>query len=309
MYKYRFSIFTATYNRGNLLYDLYKCIKNQDFDHSQFEWVIVSDGSTDNTPQIVQSFIEERIVNIKFINKKNGGKHTAWRVATKIFEGRYVIGADDDDPITYDMLSIFNRYWLELEADSQYLEFWEIRSRCRYEDGRLVGSELPIPFFDSNYITVFYNLHKGAEMVGCRKVEVLRNEAKVPDTFLFQDKCSNFPEEIRWVNAAKKFKTRFIPEITRTYVIGHDSLSFTKKRTKRPIEKNYNSLIYSLYRINELGDILYKYDKKAYFFTILQLAYSSIRVKEPVLKYLRSSKEKFLVSISYLPSIVINIFR
>lgn len=33
-------------------------------------------------------------------------------------------------------------------------------------------------------------------MDGCRKVEVLRNEVSVPDNFMFEDKCSNFPEGV-----------------------------------------------------------------------------------------------------------------
>lgn len=64
-------------------------------------------------------------------------------------------------------------------------------------------------------------------MDGCRKVEVLRNEVSVPDNFMFEDKCSNFPEGVRWTRAARKYKTRFVPNIVRTYTIGHDSLCVT----------------------------------------------------------------------------------
>lgn len=50
-------------------------------------------------------------------------------------------------------------------------------------------------------------------MDGCRKVEVLRNEASVPDNFMFDDKCSNFPEGVRWTRTAHKYKTRFVPKV------------------------------------------------------------------------------------------------
>lgn len=59
-YKYRFSIFTATYNRGSLLNQLYESLKEQDFEGG-FEWVLVSDGSTDNTDLIVESFLKEKV--------------------------------------------------------------------------------------------------------------------------------------------------------------------------------------------------------------------------------------------------------
>lgn len=86
MYKYRFSIFTATYNRASRLEDLAEMINNQLF-KGPYEWVIVNDGSTDNTVDVVSNIMKNCNVPIKFINKGNGGKHTAWREATKVFEG------------------------------------------------------------------------------------------------------------------------------------------------------------------------------------------------------------------------------
>lgn len=109
MYKYRFSIFTATYNRASRLEDLAEMINNQLF-KGPYEWVIVNDGSTDNTVDVVSNIMKNCNVPIKFINKGNGGKHTAWREATKVFEGRYVVTCDDDDPITLDMLEVFDKY-------------------------------------------------------------------------------------------------------------------------------------------------------------------------------------------------------
>ena len=307
--KFRFSIFTATYNRGHLLNSLYDCIKQQDYDHSLYEWVVVSDGSTDDTPILIQSFIKEGLVNIKFINKKNGGKHTAWREATKVFEGRYIVTADDDDPIPTNMLSIYDKYWKDLEKDSQYDLFWEVKSRCQYEDGTLVGLPLPKPYFDSDYIEIHYKLKKGAEMDGCRKVEVLRNEARVPDKFLFEEECSNYPEGLRWIKAARKYKTRFVPDITRTYVVGHDSLCVTPKGMKRSSKKNYNSLISALYGLNETRDILIKYCPMNYLFTVLQLSYSAQRANVRVLKYVNNNFDKFLLILFYIPSFMIKLIR
>lgn len=276
-YKYRFTIFTATYNRGNLLSQLYDCILKQDY-LGAFEWVIVSDGSTDNTSEIVNEFIKENKVPIKFVDKPNGGKHTAWRVATPLFEGRYVLTADDDDPILPTALSVFDKAWRELEKSSFYSVFWEVKARSVYEDGRLVGEPLPTPYYDSDYITLHYYENKRSEMHGCRKVEVLRNEAKVPDLFLFELKASNFPEGIRWAKAARKYKTRFIPEVTRVYVVGHDSLCVTKKGDKLSEKKLYNILVASLYHLNELRDILLSSDKKLYFRYCYYLLMSSIKL-------------------------------
>ena len=59
----RFTIFTPTFNRGNLLQELYESLLRQTF--KDFEWIIVDDGSTDNTEEIVKNLQEKKdIMNI-----------------------------------------------------------------------------------------------------------------------------------------------------------------------------------------------------------------------------------------------------
>lgn len=306
-YKYRFSIFTATYNRGGLLNQLYKCLVAQDYSGT-FEWVLVSDGSTDNTDKIVEAYIKEKKLSINYIKIPHGGKHKAWKAATDVFQGRYVVTADDDDPLPTNMLSVYDKYWVELEQSSEYDNFWEVKSRVQYEDGRLVGELLPLPYFDSDYIEINYKLRKGAEMDGCRKVEVLRKEAAVPKSFWYEDKCTNFPEGVRWTKAARKYKTRFVPDITRIYIIGHESLC-TSVSKSRSSQRNYNSLVSSLYSINESGDLLLRYRFKTYIKLSLQLAYSSIRLKENVFNKLIHFRDRIMHILFYIPALLIFKFR
>ena len=248
-------------------------------------------------------------VPIKFVNnKENRGKHAAWRDATRLFEGRYVVVCDDDDPVSLEMLDVFDRHWALLEQSPDYEDFWEIRARCQYEDGRLVGPELPAPWFDSDYNEVTFKLGKGCEMDGCRKVEVLRNEAAVPEAFLFDGRCSNYSEMLRWSRAARKYKTRFIPDIVRTYVVGHPSLCGPSGGGSSSKGK-YNRLVASLYGLNECGDLMRKYQLRRYLFTVLTLAYSSLRLKEPVAGHLNNASDRTLTVLAYIPAFAIYIFR
>ena len=80
-YKFRFSVFTATRNRANMLKRLYNELKSQTF--QDFEWVLINDGSTDDTDEIVAQIKQENIINLQYVKKTGGGKHTAWLVATK----------------------------------------------------------------------------------------------------------------------------------------------------------------------------------------------------------------------------------
>ena len=68
------SIITPTYNRGKLLIDAYESLCNQT--DKDFEWIIIDDGSIDNTKDIVNSF-DTRLFHITYIKQENGGKHRA----------------------------------------------------------------------------------------------------------------------------------------------------------------------------------------------------------------------------------------
>ena len=57
------TICTPTYNRGNLLGKLYESLKKQNY--KSFQWLIIDDGSIDNTEEIVAQFIKEKVINIR----------------------------------------------------------------------------------------------------------------------------------------------------------------------------------------------------------------------------------------------------
>ena len=105
---------------------------------------------------------------------------------------------------------------------------------------------------------------------------VMVNEAAVPNHFIFEDKCSNFGEGIRWSRAARKYKTRFISDVVRIYhrdVIG--SLTASNKK-QRSMKHTYNLFVYELYGIKERRDLMLKYDLKSYISTLLALSYHSL---------------------------------
>lgn len=89
------TIFTPTYNRAKLLSRLYDSLKTQTA--SDFEWLIVDDGSVDDTEHIVKKWIDENIVNIRYIRQENGGKHRAFNNGVKNAKGELFFCVDSDD--------------------------------------------------------------------------------------------------------------------------------------------------------------------------------------------------------------------
>ena len=109
MYKYKITIFTPTYNRAYLLERLYRSIQRQTF--RNFEWLIVDDGSKDNTAELVASFAEEENdFPIRYYAKENGGKSRAVNFGLDLAEGELFFIMDSDDYLTDDALEKI-AYW------------------------------------------------------------------------------------------------------------------------------------------------------------------------------------------------------
>lgn len=298
----RFSIFTATYNRAKYLNRLYSSLKSQTF--KDFEWIIIDDGSTDDTENVVQSFInEQKLKKIKYLKKDNGGKHTAWKLADRVFSAPYVIAIDSDDTLLPGALEIFNRYWEQLESSQDYHLFWEVKGRCQNEKGELLGGALPDKIFDSNTDEMVFKYGFKKEMHACRKSIVLRNEASVPENFPFQEKCNNFSESIRWSRAGKKFKTRYFDEVVRTYYSdAEDSLTSKKNISQSSL---YNSLVQTIYAIQERSNVMLKWDMQSYLKTIIIFYSTCFSLKHNPVKILRANAiDGFFIELMIIPSYV-----
>lgn len=302
MEKYRFSVWTPTYNRAPFLIRVYESLVKQTF--KDFEWIIVDDGSTDNTKEVVEMFIsEKKLKSIRYFKKRNGGKHTAWRLATRVFEGKYVITNDSDDTLNADALEKFNKYWLDLENSTEYYSFWEVKGRDQNSKGVVIGNPLPSKVFDSNYSTLVYKYRIKGDMLACRKASILRDEAKVPEHFDYEDMCNNFPESIRWARAGKIYKSKFVEDVFLTcYFDTNDNLC-KSNRKHRSIKSTYNNLVGAKYTLEESRDQLLKLNFSFYIKNIIILLYTSFCLVKNPFKILSTYffLDKFLLVICFIP--------
>lgn len=96
----KISVLTPTYNRINLLERLYKSlVKNSDFG-VEIEWLIMDDGSKNSPKEIVENFINENKIEIKYYEQENKGKMQAINELVQEATGDFIIDCDDDDYFT-----------------------------------------------------------------------------------------------------------------------------------------------------------------------------------------------------------------
>lgn len=104
------TVFTPAYNRAETLKRTYESLCEQDC--KEFIWLIVDDGSTDDTQELVQKWIKKNNgFEIKYIYKENGGMHTAHNVAYENITTELNVCIDSDDRLAAGAVTKIKNKW------------------------------------------------------------------------------------------------------------------------------------------------------------------------------------------------------
>ena len=107
----KLSVLTPTYNRADTLEKLYTSLVLNSYSNLDFEWIIMDDGSTDKTSMLVNGFINQKIIDIKYFKQENKGKMSAMNELVKYATGDVMITCDSDDYFTPDAFDEIRRNW------------------------------------------------------------------------------------------------------------------------------------------------------------------------------------------------------
>lgn len=132
------TVFTPTYNRAGLLERCYNALLRQS--DKDFVWIIVDDGSTDNTKIIVEKWIlNNNAFQIEYYYKNNGGLHTAYNVAVKNIHTELCVCIDSDDYPSDNCVETIKKCWLSRDKNVEYAGIFGLN---RDLEGNLIGGEL-----------------------------------------------------------------------------------------------------------------------------------------------------------------------
>ena len=142
-FSYPVTVFTPTYNRAYILGDLYHSLQRQTC--MDFEWLIVDDGSADDTKALVASWQgEENLFPIRYVYQENGGKCRAINRGLKEADGRLFFTVDSDDYLTDDAIEKVIRWDGELPKDGHF---------CGYVGNRgTTPTQTPNRLFPGGYL-------------------------------------------------------------------------------------------------------------------------------------------------------------
>lgn len=147
------TIFTPTYNRAYILESLYKSLKNQTI--KDFKWLIVDDGSTDNTQELVKNWIsQETSFEIIYIKQKNGGKQRAHNKAVEISDTELFFCVDSDDQLVQTAVAKIKERWIKIKKDKTIAGIIALRG---IDSNNPIGTRMPT---NINYTTLYDLYHK-----------------------------------------------------------------------------------------------------------------------------------------------------
>ena len=223
------TVFTPTYNRAHLLPRLYESLCRQTF--TDFEWVIVDDGSVDNTKGIVNKFLVDSVefLGIRYFYQENGGKHRAINRGVKEARGELFFIADSDDSLPPDALEQVARVYETVRGDES---FGGVCGYMAHHDGMVIGHGNDAEILDTNSIDLRNKYHVQGDMMEVFRTEVMRE-------FPFPEIPNErfVPEMLVWNRIATKYKLRVFHKVIyyRDYLDGGLTDKIVRIRMQSPV--------------------------------------------------------------------------
>lgn len=198
------TIFTPTYNRAGLLPRLFQSLEAQTC--LDFEWIVVDDGSTDDTQEVVNRLADCcPPFDISYLSQPNGGKHRAINLGVKHARGELFFIVDSDDRLPASAVGDIIETYSGVRDDRS---FAGICGMDAFFDGRIVGTGLPEEVIDSTSVDIRYKYHVEGDLKEVFRTSVLR-EFPFPEI----DGEKFCPEALVWNRIASRYRLRYINKV------------------------------------------------------------------------------------------------
>lgn len=225
------TLLTPTYNRASLLQRLYQSLIKQNC--QDFEWLIVDDGSVDDTEYLIESFRRTQqngvTFPIQYIKKSNGGKHTAINLGVQHAQGELILIVDSDDLLPVNaILTVLSQY-NKVKGDDA---FAGVAGLDFDMNNRIIGTGLPQSIIHCNAMEIRYRFKVQGDLKEAFKKDVL---LKFPFPEIEGERFC--PEQLVWFRIAQHYKLRYFnqPIYLADYQDGGITSNIVRARMNSPI--------------------------------------------------------------------------
>lgn len=229
------SIVTPTFNRSRLLQECYHSLCRQQV--FNFEWIVVDDGSTDDTKEVMGRILENRnAFPIYYIQKENGGKHTALNASHPYIHGKYVLILDSDDKLTEDASISVQNEWKKYEECKEIGLLIFLKENTQHQLCAYARDE---------YKPVDLLNYKRVEVVSSDCCEVLRSDLFLKYPFPVFEGEKFLAETALWYRVGLEVKCIYVNKVIYIceYLVGGLSQSGKAMRIRNPKGGKYTSYL------------------------------------------------------------------
>ena len=245
------SIITATYNRAYILPMLYESLKRQTL--KQFEWIVVDDGSVDNTEEMVAEWIKEcDLFNVRYFKQKNEGMVSAFQHGVNKAAYEWCTKIDSDDYLEDDAVEMWHKWIETIKDDNNFAGVAGLMGYVTTNNGTSIG-QYPNKKKYSECIDAT-NLQRRKYKLRGDKNEVYRTELikKFPHP-KFEGEKGGFTSVIYNAIAYEGYKIRWFNKITVRCDYSEDGI--TRASTPKYMH-SFNTYIYA----TQKRLLYYRYD-------------------------------------------------
>lgn len=233
--EYWLTFFTPTYNRSKFIGRAADCLRKQTSKH--FVWIIVNDGSKDDTDSVIKDIMACEDLPIKYINKPNGGKHSAFKVALEECETSFFQCMDDDDLYDPKSVDFYLNKWREIK-NKQIINVGAIRTLSRKTDGSYAACfEISKEDYGKEYVaTTLDNIYLNNRLMEnwtCYETAKLRGIDLFPRDYWMADKHKFFDEGIWQGRFARKYSCLYVYVAFREYREDDDVSLMRREKTRQ----------------------------------------------------------------------------
>lgn len=222
------TVLTPTYNRADLLPRLYESLTRQtDMD---FEWILVDDGSADDTEAVVQPFLHDAPFAMRYLKKANGGKHTAVNLGVQEARGKLTLILDSDDELPPTSIADVKTMAASVGTKHGDKPLGGVCGYMAHRTGEVIGA--PMLEAECDELALRYTHHVTGDMCEVFYTRVLR-EYPFPEI-----EGERFcPESLVWNRIATRYALHTFPKViyTRDYLDGGLTDNIVRIRAHSPI--------------------------------------------------------------------------
>ena len=282
----KISVLTPTYNRARTLRKLYESLKKNIKYGFEIEWLIMDDGSKDNTEEVVKKFQEENAITIIYEKQENQGKMKALNNLVPKAQGEYLIECDSDDFFTDNAFQLINEY-CTLDNETYAFAFLKYnKNHCNI--GNL--------FREGKEITTMFDLYFKQGETG--------EKALVFNTEIRKQFCYELEKDERFVTEARMYhkmdKQYKIKGINSPLMICEYQEDGYTKNIKEVFKKNPYGYYEYFKELLEMPLKGVKFAKRLYIYKHYIL-FSLLTQKKQTIKSVKRFSDKIWISLLWIP--------